>query len=46
MALEWTKVLGRECGRYEKVRKELCRGKAERLVNAEEAARGWRDNVL
>jgi len=26
--------------------KELCYGKAETLVDAEEAARGWRDNVL
>lgn len=44
--LKGTKVLERKWPRYERVWKEMCYGKAEMLVDAEEAAKGWRDNVL
>jgi hypothetical protein len=44
--LNGTNVLERKWRRYERVLKEFCYGKAETLVDVEEAAKGGRDNVL
>ena len=41
-----TRILGDNGGRFLVVSKELCYGKAETLEDAEEAARGWRYNVV
>jgi hypothetical protein len=39
-------ILGYNGGRFLVVSKELCYGKTEMLKDAEEAARGWRNNLL
>jgi hypothetical protein len=41
-----TKILRDNGGRFLVVSKELCYGKAETLEDAEEAARGWRYNLV
>jgi hypothetical protein len=41
-----TEIVGYNGGRFLVVWKEWCYGKAETLVDAEEAAIGWRDNVF
>jgi hypothetical protein len=41
-----TRILRDNGGRFRVVLKELCYGKAETLEDAEEAARGWRYNLV
>jgi hypothetical protein len=45
-ALGSMRVLGYRGGDNKRVSKELSYGKAERLADAEEAARWWRDNFV
>jgi hypothetical protein len=46
MAQKGTKILRDNEGRFLVVSKELCYRKAETLKDAEDAARGWRYNVV
>jgi hypothetical protein len=46
MAQKGTEILRDNGGRFLVVSKELCYGMAETLEDAEEAARGWRYNLV
>jgi hypothetical protein len=45
-AQKGTEIFRDNGGRFLVVSKELCYGKAERLEDAEKAARGWRHNLV